>query len=138
MKWLYLTLVFSLFFVEVNSQEKAVATTSKNDQIINDPNSIEVNPSFPGGQKAFYKFLSKNLKWPSDNMDDTFGRVIVGFVIEKDGHLSDFKVERSLGKKFDAEALRVLKKSPKWIPGKQNGKLVRVRYTVPINFTVND
>jgi protein TonB len=70
-------------------------------------------------------------------MDDTYGRVIVGFTVEKDGKLSDFKVEKSLGTKFDTEALRVLKKSPKWIPGRLKGKPVRVRYSVPINFTIS-
>jgi protein TonB len=93
-------------------------------------------PSFPGGQKAFNKFLAKNLKWP--NQDDAEGRVIISFVVEKDGRLTDFKVERSLRKEFDIEALRVLKRSPEWIPGMKNGKKVSVRYFVPINFTLSE
>jgi len=138
MKWLYLTLIFSLLFIVVNAQKKAIAVTPKNDQIINDPNSVEEKPSFPGGKKAFYKFLGKNLKWPLDDETYVQGRVLISFVVESDGRLTNFKVEKKLWPELDSEALRVLKKSPKWIPGKQNGKLVRVRYTVPINFTITD
>jgi len=90
---------------------------------------------FPGGTKAYGKFLEKNLRWPTQ--DDIQGRVIVSFIVEKDGSLTNFKVERSLGKDCDNEALRVLRKFPKWIPGMKNGKPVRVKYMVPINFTIS-
>jgi len=91
---------------------------------------------FPGGDKAYGRFLNKNLKWPSP--DDDNGRVVISFIIEKDGSLTSFKVERSIRKDFDAEAIRVLKKSPKWIPGRLNGKPIRAKYMVPINFTLSE
>jgi len=100
--------------------------------------SVEKSPEFPGGEKEFIKFLIKNLKWPSNAYDDTFGRVILSFVVEIDGSLSDLKVEKSLGKKFDAEAIRVLKMAPKWTPGVNNGFSVRVRYSVPINIEISE
>jgi protein TonB len=134
MKWLYLTLVFSLLFVGAYAQKKPAPIPNKNNQILIDP--VEEGPSFPGGQKAFYKFLSKNLKWPGD--PEVSGRVIVGFVVEKDGSLTHFKILRSLGKDFDAEALRVLKKSPKWMPATINSKPVRRGVMQPINFIIGD
>jgi protein TonB len=94
-------------------------------------------PQFPGGEKAFYTFLGKNLKWP-DSSIDAQGKVLVSFYIEKDGQLTNFKIERSLGALFDNEAIRVLKKSPKWIPAKQNGRPIRYKYTVPVNFTISE
>jgi periplasmic protein TonB len=96
---------------------------------------VDKSPEFPGGVSAWHEFLSKHLKWPSDGMDDTFGRVIISYIIEKDGRLTHLKVERSLGKKFDAEALRVIGLSPKWHPGRINDYPVRVKITIPINFT---
>ncbi|MFI5140023.1 MAG: energy transducer TonB, partial [Sphingobacteriales bacterium] len=102
------------------------------------PSLVDKMPTFPGGIKAYGKFLEKNLKWPKNDDDDTQGRVIISFYIEKDGSLTNFKVERSLGKDFDAEALRVLRKSPKWIPVMENGKAIRCRYTLPINFILTE
>jgi len=134
MKWLYLILVFLLFFVGAKGQSKPATAPHKTNQILIDP--VEPSPSFPGGQKAFYKFLGKNLKWPGD--PEVSGRVVVGFVVEKDGRLTHFKILRSLGKDFDAEALRVLKKSPKWIPAIINGKPVRRGFMQPINFIISD
>ncbi len=128
-------LIFLLFFLSVKAQKKVIPQSKNNDVLI-DPVSPE--PSFPGGKKAFYKFLAKNLKWPKNNDGDTQGRVIIGFVVEKDGRLTGFKVLRSLRKAFDAEALRVMKKSPKWIPAMNNGKTVRVEYAVPISFTLSE
>jgi protein TonB len=78
-------------------------------------------PNFPGGQKVFYKFLGKNLKWPVKGDYDGQGKVIVSFYVEKDGQLTNFKIERSLWDPFDNEALRVMRISPKWIPARQNG-----------------
>ena len=97
--------------------------------------SVDVDkfPEFPGGMDAFGKFLAKNLKWPNGD-EDVMGRVILSFVIERDGRISNLKTERSLSRKLDAEAVRALKLSPRWTPGVKNGYLVRVRYFVPINF----
>ena len=90
-------------------------------------------PSFPGGQEAMLQFLKENLQWP-DVEADVLGRVIVSFVVETDGSLTDLKVVRGLDPAFDKEALRIVKSMPKWIPGTQNGQPIRVRYSVPVTF----
>ena len=106
-----------------------------------DPNkiftSVEQVPEFTGGLEAFSKYLSKNIRYPAVARENgTQGRVIVQFVVEKDGSLTDLKVLRSLGDGCDDEAMRVLKASPHWKPGIQNGRPVRCTYTVPISFTL--
>ncbi len=96
---------------------------------------VEEMPSFPGGQGALMQFLSSNIKYPVVAQEnDVQGRVIVGFVVEKDGSITDVKVMRSVDPSLDREAQRVVKAMPKWKPGKQNGSAVRVKYTVPVVF----
>ncbi|MEO6149206.1 MAG: TonB family protein [Mucilaginibacter sp.] len=106
-----------------------------------DPNQIftavEQVPEFPGGLSAFGKYLSNNIKYPAVARENNVqGRVFLTFVVEKDGALTDIKVLRSLGSGTDEEAIRVLKKSPKWKPGIQNGRPVRVQYNIPIAFNL--
>jgi TonB family protein len=97
---------------------------------------VEHAPTFPGGEKAFSRFLSSTIKYPAEAVTNRVqGRSIITFVIEKDGTLSDIKVLRALGHGTDEEAVRALKTSPKWNPGVQNGHRVRVQYSVPVNFT---
>jgi len=93
-------------------------------------NAVEVRPDFPGGIQKFYDFVGKNYRVPEE---DIKGKIFVQFVVEKDGTLTDIKVMRDLGYGTGAEAIRVLKKSPKWKPGIQNGRPVRVLYSLPIN-----
>ena len=93
-------------------------------------NAVEVRPDFPGGIQKFYDFVGKNYRAPDE---DVKGKVFVQFVVEKDGSLTDIKVVRDLGYGTGAEAIRVLKKSPKWKPGIQNGRAVRVLYSLPIS-----
>ncbi|WP_183567565.1 M56 family metallopeptidase [Mucilaginibacter sp. SP1R1] len=101
--------------------------------------SVERVPEFPGGLKAFGKFLSDNIKYPkADREKGVQGRVIVAFIVEKDGSLSDLKILRGISKGLDNESLRVLRLSPNWQFGIQNGKAVRVQYSVPIQFTLNN
>ena len=96
---------------------------------------VEEMPSFPGGQGALMAFLSSNIKYPVVAQENGVqGRVIVGFVVEKDGSITDVKVMRSVDPSLDREAQRVVKAMPKWKPGKQNGSAVRVKYTVPVVF----
>jgi protein TonB len=106
--------------------------------IINDNHiyvAVEVKPEFPGGIQKFYDFVKKEYRSP--NVDrDLKGNVIVEFVVEKDGSLTDIKVLRDIGHGTGAEAIRTLKKSRKWNPGIQNGVPVRVRYTLPIAVSV--
>lgn len=98
---------------------------------------VEQMPSFPGGDAALAKFLSSNLRYPprAEEMGIK-GRVTCQFVVETDGSITDARVVRGVDPDLDREALRVIKSMPKWIPGKQNGKSVRVRFTCPINFTL--
>ena len=97
---------------------------------------VEQMPQFPGGQQALFKFLSENVKYPAIAKENRIqGRVICQFIINKDGSITDVEVVRSGGDpSLDKEAVRVLKAMPNWIPGRQQGKLVRVKYAVPVNF----
>jgi len=96
---------------------------------------VEQMPSFPGGDAALMSFLSKNIKYPVIAEENGIqGRVVATFVVERDGSITDVKVIKSVDPSLDKEAVRVLKSMPKWIPGKQNGSAVRVKYTVPVTF----
>ena len=97
---------------------------------------VESMPEFPGGQQALFKYLSENVKYPVIAQENGIqGRVICQFVVNKDGSIVDVEVVRSGGDpSLDKEAIRVIKSMPNWKPGKQRGKAVRVKYTVPVNF----
>ena len=96
---------------------------------------VEQMPTFPGGQSALLQYLSSNIKYPVVAEENGVqGRVIVTFVVEKDGSITDVRVVKSVDPSLDKEAQRVVKSMPKWIPGKQNGAAVRVKYTVPVTF----
>lgn len=95
----------------------------------------EVMPEFPGGQQGIMKYLNENFKYPEiAYKNGTQGRVIVSFVVKKDGSISNIEVERSVDPHLDKEALRLIAAMPKWKPGTQRGKAVNVKYTVPITF----
>ena len=96
---------------------------------------VEEMPQFPGGMGEAMKFLAKNIKYPvSAQQAKIEGRVVVQFVVERDGSISDIHTVRSVSPELDAEAVRVVSLMPKWIPGKQRGKAVAVKYTMPIMF----
>ena len=98
---------------------------------------VEEQPEFPGGVKKMYDFLKKNLNYPEGSWDKGVqGTVVLFFVVATDGSLSQITVARSLDPECDAEAIRVIKLMPKWTPGKQDGKVVPVRFTLPIKFTI--
>ncbi|WP_343530581.1 TonB family protein [Pedobacter sp.] len=100
--------------------------------------SLENPPKFPGGINDFYKFLGDNIKYPEEAAkQDIEGNVFVSFIVEKDGSLNDIKIDKGLGYGTDEEAVRILKLSPKWNPGTQNGKAVRVKYNLPIKFSLS-
>ena len=99
---------------------------------------VETMPQFPGGAPALFEFLSKNIKYPAEaEKADKQGRVIVTFVVGKDGSISDARVVKSVDPLLDAEALRVINAMPNWIPGTQSGRTVNVKYTVPITFRLD-
>lgn len=96
---------------------------------------VEEMPSFPGGMGELMKFLGNNIKYPAVAQENGIqGRVIIQFVVEKDGSVANPVVVKGVDPALDKEALRVVKAMPKWTPGKQRGKAVRVKYTVPVTF----
>lgn len=96
---------------------------------------VEQMPQYKGGDQALMDYLNKSIKYPVIAEENGIqGRVVCTFVVERDGSISDVKVVRSVDPSLDKEAVRVLKAMPKWIPGKQNGQLVRVKFTLPVTF----
>ena len=96
---------------------------------------VEEMPAYPGGDAKLYEYLGKNIKYPQIARESGIqGRVFVNFVVEPDGSVSNVKVMRGIGGGCDEEAVRVIKTMPKWKPGKQRGKAVRVTYTIPVVF----
>jgi protein TonB len=106
------------------------AAVVEEDNSIYNTAGIEVKPDFPGGLDKFFKYVGNNYQVPEE--EGLKGKVIVSFVVEKDGSLTDIKVLRDIGYGTGKEAIRVLNKCPKWKPGEQNGKPVRVLYSLPI------
>ncbi len=99
---------------------------------------VENDPEFPGGAEALYKYLAQNIKYPQLARENNItGRVYVTFVVERDGSVSGVRVLRDIGGGCGAEAVRVVKSMPKWTPGKQRGKAVRVQYNLPVNFSLH-
>jgi TonB family protein len=104
-----------------------------------DLGSVEVAPEFPGGMKGFAKFLGSNIRYPlAARESNVEGKVYIGFVVEKNGELSDLKIIKGIGAGCDEEALRVLKTSPLWTPGMVGGKPVRTSYTFPVTFQLSN
>lgn len=100
---------------------------------------VEVMPQYPGGTEAMMKYLAANIKYPKKAIDtNTQGRVVVSFIVEADGSISNVHTLRSISPELDAEALRVVKAMPKWKPGRQKGKAVRVKYALPVQFKMTE
>jgi TonB family protein len=124
-------------YVESYALGKFVAgVTTMGDQTF--PYSVyETAPEFKGGINAFYRYLSKSIRYPKDAYKNgVVGSVAIGFVIEKDGQLKDIRINRSVYPSIDQEALRVMSESPAWKPGMQRGVPVRVKYNIPIKFSM--
>ena len=99
----------------------------------------EEEPMFPGGEEAMMKFIQNNIEYPQKSVDaGEQGIVYAQFVVYKDGHLGEFRIMRGVSTSLDKETLRLLKLMPNWVPGKQKGKLVNVRYTLPIYFRLDE
>lgn len=100
---------------------------------------VEEMPKFPGGEQAMYKFLGTNIKYPADARSQLIqGKVFVGFVVDNEGYICSPKIARGVSPSLDAEALRVVSSMPQWEPGKQIGKPVSVKFTIPIHFSLGD
>lgn len=123
--------VLVLLFV-ANTNATAQNKKAANDKVLE---KAEVMPEYPGGEQAMMKFVADNVKYPQDAIDkEISGRVLVSFVVEKDGSIGDVKVVKGIGGGCDEEAVRVVNAMPKWKPGMDKGKPVRVSYMMPITF----
>ena len=99
---------------------------------------VEVMPVYPGGMEGLIKYLSENISYPKDAKEQKIsGRVLITFVIEKDGSVTEVTTVKSVFPSLDEEAVRVVKGMPNWKPGMQKGKAVRVKYTLPISFSLD-
>lgn len=131
-----------IFFTENQPEAPQVIATAPAPRFIEEPvesavDFAEIAPAFEGGQAALMKFLSENIRYPQVDIETgTEGRVICTFVVEKDGSITDIKVLRGLSPSIDREAIRVISEMPDWRPGFQNGKTVRVKFTLPIHFRI--
>ncbi|NMN38347.1 M56 family metallopeptidase [Pedobacter sp. SG918] len=126
-------------YLRKTTETETSAIKSENTDKVYDFVSIEKQPEFPGGISKFYRYLSSSIKYPKLAQENNVqGKVFLSFVVEKDGSLTDIQITRGLGSGTDEEAIRVLKESPKWHPGIQNGLAVRVKYNINVNFTIND
>ena len=120
---------------EVHKIKEAVAQPEPKPEVEKVFDVVEQMPSFPGGPSALMEWLSNNVKYPVVAQENGVqGRVVVSFVVERDGSITDVKVVRGVDPSLDREASRVVRAMPRWIPGKQNGSAVRVKYNVPVAF----
>ena len=120
----------AMFINSVKAQDK--------DRKVYDFTAVKIQPAYSGGIGKFYEYLAKAIKYPAvAKKNKTQGKVFLSFVVEKDGQLTDVVVTRKLSPETDAEAIRVLKNSPKWNPAMQDGKPVRVKYNINVNFTLD-
>ena len=130
-------LVIVIAPASANAQDKRGKTTQTRKDTATDDKVYEVceqMPIFEGGDAALLKYLGENLKLPEEDQERGMqGRMVVGFIVEKGGSLTNVKVLRPVDIALDAEVLRVVKGMPKWIPGRHNGQRVRVRYLLPIH-----
>ncbi|HEY4785792.1 MAG TPA: energy transducer TonB, partial [Bacteroidales bacterium] len=118
---------------ELKSKQVSVYGKASNDVY----HMVEKTPEFPGGQEALNTFLKQNLQYPKTAKEmGISGRVIVQFMVNENGDISDIKVIRGIGGGCDEEAVRVIKKMGKWVPAKQNGKAVKSLFTLPITFSL--
>ena len=131
-KMILLSMMAVLGLMTANAQKTVV---SQSNQSVYD--QVEQMPEFPGGMPAMIEFLQTNLKYPEDAIKQQVGgRVMVMFVVETDGTLSNVRVARKVFPSLDSEAVRVVKTMPKWKPGKEKGRPVRVNFTLPVVFSL--
>ena len=132
--------------VEIENEIEIEDTESDEDEVIEIEEDddeeffmvVENMPEFPGGDLGLMKYIQKNVKYPPIAKEyNITGKVYVSFIVDKSGNVTNVKIVRGVDKNLDAEAVRVVKSLPKYKPGKQRGKAVRVMFTIPINFTLN-
>ncbi len=131
--------------VEIEKELEIEETETDEDEIIEMEEDdeeffmvVENMPEFPGGDLGLMKFIQKNVRYPAIAKEyNITGKVYVSFIVDKQGNVTNVKIVRGVDKNLDAEAVRVVSSLPKYKPGKQRGKAVRVMFTIPINFTLN-
>ena len=131
--------------VEIENEVEIEETDTDEDEIVEIEEDdeeffmvVENMPEFPGGDLGLMKFIQKNVRYPAIAKEyNITGKVYVSFIVDKQGSVTNVKIVRGVDKNLDAEALRVVSLLPKYKPGKQRGKAVRVMFTIPINFTLN-
>ena len=130
MKRLFLTILVVGFCLLASAQQP-----TQTDTVV--PNDSTEMPTYPGGPEAYRKFLRKNIHYPEIcGKKGIQGRVICSYIVEEDGSITDVQVRKSVHPSLDKEAVRVIQSMPKWNPGKENGLPVRVRYNLPITFSL--
>lgn len=130
-KLILMSMMAVLCLMTANAQKTVVSQSKQNVYDV-----VEQMPEFPGGMPAMIEFLQTNLNYPKDaKKQNVGGRILVMFVIEADGSISNVRVAKKVFPSLDAEALRVVKAMPKWNPGKEKGKPVRVNFSLPIVFS---
>jgi len=134
LKYIFILLITTLSF-QLKAQQ---VTVSKLTDAKFNPKAIDVEPQFPGGAKAFYRYISKNIAYDKDAQPkDMQGVVTVSIAIEKDGSITDVKIINGVSNIVDKEVVRVISASPQWKPGKQHGMPIKVRYTFKIQLTAH-
>jgi len=146
-KFLFVCFIVLLFSLNTNAQNSTRDTgrreSNPNIDSLKDMGttvtvSIEKEAEFPGGTNRFFSFIRKNLTYPSESHNKGIqGDVIVSFTVSADGSLTDIAVKKGLAPDLDAEALRIVKLSPKWSPAMQNNRKVAVKFTVPVTFIID-
>lgn len=135
MKKLFALLLLTMAVPFANAQQPVSNNDENNEAIFS---VVENEPEFPGGVEALYKFISKNVVYPKKALKNGIeGKVVVEFVIEANGSVTNVKVFKSVNPDLDKEAVRVVSMMPKWKPGSLGGKNVRSRFRIPINFQLN-
>lgn len=130
MKKMFIAL--ALAFAAVSAGQASSFASCQNEKVLT---VVEVMPSFPGGEAALMKFITENRAYPKSEAERGIqGRVIVGFVVAKDGKIRDVHIMRGASPLLDEAAMDVVKKMPRWNPGKERGKKVNVKYQVPVTF----
>lgn len=115
-----------------NKQKNATMHRQTDDKVYD---VVEQQPSFPGGPAAMHSWLRENIEYPAEAVKNGIeGRVTVKFIVEKDGSISNPKVVKPVEPSLDKEAIRVISRMPKWNPGRQNGRAMRVKYFIPVTF----
>ncbi len=131
MRKLLFILIYFMAFSNVKAQsEESIPTVSGDTKLYNSA-GIEVKPEFKGGLNKFYEYISKNYRTPE--VQGLKGKLLISFIVEKDGSIADIKVLKDIGYGTAEEAIRILKNCPKWTPAEQQGKKVRCAFMLPLN-----